>query len=304
MATMTETFGTIFLEDLDRIDVSIFDPSRGVVGESWHVDLHVSGPLDDNGFVQDFSPLKAEVKQAIKGSIDHALIVPAGSPAVQTEDLGGEIHLRLTDHSGEKPFDWEYSAPREAVLHVGGETVSTEAVEAAIATRLAETAAAHLTNIRVKLRAESAHPTEAFFSYTHGITGHRGLCQRLLHGHRSRLKVEIDGERRPDLEHRLVTDVLGPSVHIGARWQIKSGPVEPYMRTSARDRKPVRLAYKGTLGSYYAVVPSDRFLLIDGETSIENLTLFLAKYLQRDYHDSKIAVSCYEGIGKGALVEL
>jgi 6-pyruvoyl-tetrahydropterin synthase len=295
--------GTIFLEDLDRIDVTVFDPSEGVVGQSWHVDLHVTGPLDENGFVHDFSPLKSEVKKALKGTVDHALVVASNSDDVMIRDEGQSTYVALTDRSRPtETFTWEYRAPRAAVLQVGGEKVTKESIEAAIEARIRESMPVSLTNIHVKVRDEDLAQTQACFSYTHGITGHQGLCQRLLHGHRSQIKVSVDGERRADLEHKIVQEVLGPQVHIGAKWQVKSGTVEPYVR--AQQPSPISLAYKASLGEYEATIPSDRLLIIDGETSIENLTRFLARFIKKDHPNQSIEVSCYEGIGKGSVVTL
>ena len=52
-----ERYGRLFINDIDRIDCAIFDPSIGVVGQSWAVDVTVYGKLDANGFVYDFSNL-------------------------------------------------------------------------------------------------------------------------------------------------------------------------------------------------------------------------------------------------------
>ena len=77
-----ERFGRLFIQDVDKIDCAIFDPSVGVVGQSWYVDITVSGQLDSNGFVYDFSHLKKLVKQVLKASLDHTLIIPVQSKLV------------------------------------------------------------------------------------------------------------------------------------------------------------------------------------------------------------------------------
>ena len=105
---------------------------------------------------------------------------------------------------------------------------------------------------------------------------------------------------KPDWEHLLVQDVLGPSVHIAAPWQVRSGQVDLKVRSD--DVRPITLAYEASLGAYRAVVPSDKLLLIEGETSIENLTTFLARCVRAQTPIGRaIRVSCYEGIGKGSV---
>jgi 6-pyruvoyl-tetrahydropterin synthase len=60
----------------------IFDPVRGILGQSWHLDVEVTGALDDNRFVYDFAKLKKLVRNVAKTSIDHALVIPVGSQKV------------------------------------------------------------------------------------------------------------------------------------------------------------------------------------------------------------------------------
>ena len=51
---------TLFVKHLTVIDFSFLDPIRGVVGESLIVDIALSGPLNHEGMVLDFSELCAK----------------------------------------------------------------------------------------------------------------------------------------------------------------------------------------------------------------------------------------------------
>ena len=152
----------------------------------------------------------------------------------------------------------------------------------------------------VKLREENISPTEASFRYTHGIQGHNGLCQRLFHGHRSRIEIFVGDERRPDLEHYIAREVFGSSIHIASLNQIKAGQGEVGRRGSTNE--PITLHYAGTLGLYEATLPANRVFFVESETSVESIAREIARVIKREENcTAPIKVISYEGIDKGAI---
>lgn len=296
--------GTLFIKDVDRIDCAVFEPSFGVVGYSWHVDIAVSGPLDHNGFVHDFSHIKKLLKQTLRTSVDHSLLIPIMSRQVHYQEMPDtetwilKAKGRLTGTNAE----WEYRCPKGAVFPIRAVVIDEEVIEQEIARLMRHRLPATITDIKLTLREEDAESTAAFFRYTHGITEHEGLCQRLFHGHRSLIEIYVDNERRPDLEHYIAREVFGSNIHIASQRQIISGEFRVGCRGTSDE--PLLINYSGSFGSYLARIPANRVFVTQDETSIESITRDLAQILaQKDTSGAKIKILCYEGIGKGAIAE-
>lgn len=292
---------TLFVRDVGKIDSAVFDPSLGIIGASWHVDVWLTGTLDDNGFVFDFSPLKNLIKQTLANTLDHALIIPVGSQMVQYSEFenGERWTLKSRARGDDKDARWDYISPKTSVFPVHTVALKNMTIEQEFARLLRHRLPPSVNQLIVKLREEQIAPTEASFRYTHGITGHNGLCQRLFHGHRSRMEIYIGDERRPDLEHFVAREVLGNNVHIATLNQIKSGDGNIGQR--GKTDAPVTLAYTGTLGNFEATLPNNRVFFVEGETSIESIAREIARLIKREERpNDRIRAVCYEGIDKGA----
>lgn len=300
-----ERIGTIFLNDVTKVDCALFDPSKGVYGQTWRVDVTITGPLGPNGFVFDFSSLKKMVRQVMKTSLDHALVMPINSQAVTFKGMDrGEcwsMRSRMSKIDGES--DWEYQSPAGAVFPTRTVALSRQILEQELVRSLRHRLPHEITQLTVALREEDVEPTEAVLRYTHGIAGHDGMCQRLFHGHRCRIQIFVGEERRPDLEHYVTRDVLGGHVHMATPSQFKVGMIEP--GTRGKTKESITLAYEAALGYFEATMPADRVFSVTSETSIECIAQEIARLVKREENTSeKVRVVCYEGIDKGSVAEV
>ncbi len=296
---------SIFLHDITKIDCAVFDPSKGVVGQTWKVDVTIIGPLGENGFVIDFGLVKKMVRQTLKSSLDHALIIPINSQAVQFKgmDRGERWHMRARATKGGADQDWEYMGPAGAIFPLRSVALNRQTIEQEFTRQLRHRLPQELVQVTVQLREEDVVATEAVFRYSHGIAKHAGMCQRLFHGHKSRIQIHVGDERRPDLEHYIARDVLGGNVHIATPSQFIQGAIEPGTRGKTRDS--VVLGYEGSLGFYEATLPADRIFCVETETSIECITHELARLVKREENTAeRVRVMCYEGSDKGASAEV
>ena len=72
----------LFVKNLSVIDFSYFDNRRGILGESWGVDIVLSGQLDEQGMLFDFGHVKKTIKKIIDEQVDHCFVISS-----QTKNL-------------------------------------------------------------------------------------------------------------------------------------------------------------------------------------------------------------------------
>lgn len=272
----------LFVEQITVIDCAFLDAQRGLVGESWIVDLELEGDLDAQGMVQDFGEVKKKLKQAIDRAADHRLIVPAKSPALKLHL--GEGGCGLTFDAATGPI--EHISPAAAVCVLPAESVSAESLAAHLVPILQKQVPGNVTGVRLSLRNEVIDG--AYYHYTHGLKKHAGHCQRIAHGHRSRLHITVNGERDEKLE-RLWAD----------EWR------DIYVGTSsdvvAHGKGRMRFAYTSGEGAFELELPVDRCVLLQTDSTVERIAEHIAARVAEDRPRLPVEVRAYEGVMKGAL---
>lgn len=275
----------LFVNRLTVIDCSYLDGERGLLGESWIVDIVLRGGLDEQGMVLDFGEVKKSVKRLIDERFDHKLLVPARDEGLLETTRGGQLHIDFNTHDG---GIIRHVSPPNAVTLIEAESITADSLAQAIESALRPIMPANVETLSIRLTPETIDG--AFYQYSHGLKLHCGNCQRIAHGHRSRLLIERNGQRDTGLENDWC-----------ARWRdIYIGTREDLVEANPEE---MTFAYEAEQGQFQLQLPAGRCYLVDSESTVENLAQHIADTLKAEHPEDSFRVWAFEGVDKGAIGE-
>ena len=286
----------LFVRDLTVIDSSYLCERRGMVGESWLVDIEMSGELNEMSMLLDFGRVKKLIKSIIDEEVDHKLLVPTECPLIHIETLDGDestvdllrpgrsIHLRC---------------PTQGFAFIPAPLVDKESVTRYLLAVLAKRLPGNIKDLSLTLRHEAIDG--AFYHYSHGLKKHDGNCQRIAHGHRSPIEIHVDGERDGELElnwaERWGDIYLGTEEDKVALTELALSP-----RANAQlDEHHIGFKYVAPQGLFQLAIPSAEVEMIDTDTTVELLACYIAREVKKMVGDKFVKIVAYEGVGKGAI---
>ena len=278
----------LFVDQLTVLDFSCLDPNAGLTGRSWIVDLELEGALDEQGMVQDFGVVKRRAREAVEAVADHRLVVPEAAPGLSVEASGDELLLTWVFEGGRL----EHRSPASAVYLLPSREVTLGSLRPSLEAAARGVAPANVSDISVRLREEDI--AGASYCYSHGLKAHDGLCQRIAHGHRSRIQIWRDGERSGELEAEWAR--RWRDIYLASREDVVGGG-------PATDDNVVRLAYTAREGRFELVLPADRCEILPAETTVERIAEYIAACVKADHGGSAVRVRAYEGVNKGAVAQ-
>lgn len=289
----------LFVRDLTVIDSSYLCERRGMVGESWLVDIEMSGELNEMSMLLDFGRVKKLIKSIIDEEVDHKLLVPTECPLVHvhalendesTVDLlrpGRAIHLRC---------------PTQGFAFIPAPQVDKESVTRYLLGVLAKRLPGNIKDLSLTLRSERIEG--AFYHYSHGLKKHDGNCQRIAHGHRSPVEILLDGERDEELEFNWAE--RWADIYLGTEEdRVALGELALSERAEASlkegDAHYIGFKYVAPQGLFQLAMPAAEVEMIDTDTTIELLAHYIAREVKKQVGDKFVKIVAYEGVGKGAI---
>ncbi|MHA2714850.1 6-carboxytetrahydropterin synthase [Vibrio owensii] len=287
----------LFVNDLTVIDASYLCETRGMVGESWILDVVMHGDLNEMSMVLDFSKVKKQIKQLVDQYVDHRLLVPVKNSAVERANTkAGYTQVDLM--RGEKSI--HLHCPDEAFCFVDAQEISIESVTQHIHQVLRGHLPTNVASIDVTLRHEKLDG--AYYHYTHGLKKHDGNCQRIAHGHRSPIQILVDGQRDTAREDAFAQ-----------RWQdIYLASIEDLVEISHLELSEhanlincdthFGFRYTTSQGDFQLAIAHSETEVLNTDTTVELLAVFIANEIAPSLEEGQsLQIIAYEGVGKGAM---
>ena len=309
----------LFVDNLSNVDFSYLHPERGLLGETWMAHIQLEGELDEQGMVCDFGIVKKVLRDWLDEEIDHRLAVPLYAPNLELLENGDTIELvwhygsssrgdsnNNNDNKGNNNKDnnkrrqLRCKCPRQAIALIEAETVNIDSVSLWAKQQLAIHFPTRIEKLNLDFstenfntpnNAENINSKQAFYHYSHGLKKHAGNCQRIAHGHRSRIEIWQDNQRSAKLEQQWAK--LWQDIYIGSGDDIIN-----------EDDQNLYFAYTSAQGDFELDIPKSDCYQLNHDSTVEFIAQHIATTLKSQHPQSTIRVRAFEGIHKGAQIEL
>lgn len=279
----------LFVDNLSNIDFSYLHPARGLLGETWLSHIQLDGALDAQGMVCDFSTVKKTLKNWLDSEIDHRLLVPSLSE-----------HLILNNRDDDYiELKWRFGdstltciSPRQAITLVNATEITPATVAKWSMNQLKPIFPDSVTRLSLDFTLEEI--SSAHYQYSHGLKKHDGNCQRIAHGHRSRIGIWENGHPNPALEHDWANKWR--DIYIGTR--------EDLVREWVEQGKPYfQFSYEARQGQFELIIPQENCYIMETDSTVEFIARHIAQCLKNQSPNSTFKVKAFEGLDKGAVAE-
>lgn len=271
---------SLFVKQLTHIDVSLWCSQHGLMGCSWQVDAVLDGELGEDGMLFDFGEVKPWIKRTLDNGLDHTLLVPTQAPGVTITECPEGVCVRTTT-----PYPMEVRGPKEAFSLLPWHAIELDTVAEHLSQQLTEERPENVHRVTLTLSDEAIDG--AAYGYTHGLKRHLGNCQRIAHGHRSRLHIFQQEARQPKLEQQW-------AAWLENRYLLEEADI------TSQDHDFLTCGYRAAQGDFSITLPQSLCAVLPGPTTVENIAAWLAKEVATQ-SGVTTRIQAFEGINKGAI---
>ncbi len=288
----------LFVNDLTVIDFSYCCEKRGIVGESWIVDVILEGDLNEMSMVLDFGVVKKQIKAIIDDAVDHKLLLPTLNQSLvsvtSSEHNVDHEYVDITSDRG----TYFLQSPSQAFAKIDCKSIDIESVTSYLTNVIKAELPENVNNITLTLR-EEVIDTD-YYHYTHGLKLHDGNCQRIAHGHRSKIQIFEDDKRSANLEKQWCK--RWEDIYIASECD-RINKEDIQLSKDAKKHLTNEhhyFSYMAPQGRFDIAVPENVLDVVDCDSTVELLADFIQRKL-KTATKSRIKVIAYEGVAKGAI---
>lgn len=272
----------LFVEKLVNIDFSYLDVTRGLVGETWWASTSLEGALDQQGMVCDFGTVKKVLREWLDREIDHCLLVPAQAAGLKVQENDGITALSWQTERGLIRM----SAPSQAVTLIDAAVITPYTCAKWCMEQLTPLFPDSIDQLSLTFEPEVIDGPS--YHYSHGLKKHDGNCQRIAHGHRSRIEIFLDGVRNTDEEAWWAE--CWKDIYLGSRDDV----VE-------ENDQQIDYRYQAAQGDFALTLPRSHCYLMETDTTVELIAAHLTARVAERHPGRTVKVRAFEGVNKGAL---
>jgi hypothetical protein len=141
----------------------------------------------------------------------------------------------------------------------------------------------------------------AYYHYTHGLKLHDGNCQRIAHGHRSKIHIYKNGKRSSALEE--VWSLRWQDIYLASeadRIALSDLELSEVARANLTPDHQL-FSYYAPQGRFDIAVPSNILDVVDCDSTVELLADFVVRQLKKQSPNDEFKVVAFEGVAKGAI---
>ena len=291
----------LFVNDLTVIDFSYLCPERGIVGESWIVDVLLDGSLNDENMVLDFGIVKKQIKAIIDESVDHKLLLPMKEKSLTVSNSTDNVDHEFIDFTAQRG-DYFLQSPSCAFAKIAAEKITIDSVNKHLQTVIMKELPANVNGLTLTLRPEVINSD--FYHYSHGLRKHQGNCQRIAHGHRSKINILKNNQRSTLLEQQWCQ--RWQDIYIASEEDaISAADVQlSSIAKSKINTAHACFSYTAPQGRFDIAVPTNVLEVVDCDSTVELLADYIARQLKQAQPNDEFKVTAFEGVAKGAIVNV
>lgn len=291
----------LFVNDLTVIDFSYLCKERGIVGESWIVDVLLDGSLNEQSMVLDFAIVKKQIKAIIDDAVDHKLLLPMQAVELTLSDSPHHENHKTLDYVSDRA-SYYLQSPNCAFAQIDCLDITVDSVNKHLNTIIIAELPDNVLGLTLILRPEIINSD--YYHYTHGLKLHDGNCQRIAHGHRSKIQIFVDDKKDTELEYLWCQ--RWQDIYIASEAdRINKGDIElSAQAVSNLTPDHQYFSYTAPQGRFDIAVDTKVLDVVDCDSTVELLADFIARQLKKDLPSKTIKVIAYEGVAKGAIVSV
>jgi 6-pyruvoyl-tetrahydropterin synthase len=282
---MSKIMSSLFVNNLTVIDFSYVDAHRGLVGESLIVDVELFGELNQQGMIFDFGHVKKSLKKAIDSNCDHTLWLPLKMESLVKQQ---QEQATIVSWNTEDKSNYRHESPACALFEIPSEKFDLVVAQSLIEKICLEACPDNVSDIKINLRYEAI--SSDYYHYSHGLKLHDGDCQRIAHGHRSRIEI-FNGTAR--------------DVEAEKYWceRLKDGYLGNIEDIVISDESQTTFEYTAPQGRFKLSLPTKQVTLMDRDTTVENIAQFIANESKHIFGRT-LVIRAFEGVEKGACARV